>query len=116
MLFHKMPKFNGPKYQQGKIGGFRDPDPDAVELARRIARKTKITKIEVDGEEVLYIYVDFSKKRYSQSAIHNTIRAVKDEFKQQLPNTKVVVGFVDLHFSGMSEKQVFAEKIAGTVK
>ncbi len=111
-----MKQFKGPKYQQGKVGGFRDPDPDAIELAKRIARKTKITKIEVDGEEVLYIYVDFSKKRYSQSAIHNTIRAVKDEFQKQLPDAKVVVGFVDLHFSGMPEKQAFAEKIAGTVE
>lgn len=112
-----MREFKGPKYQQGKVGGFRkQEEPSAIELAKRIARKSKITRIELDGEDVLYIYANLMESSYPQSVQCKIIDNIKAQFEKTLPDTKVVVGFVDLHFTQISKKQAFAEKVAGTVK
>lgn len=113
-----MREFKGPKYQQGKLGYDTDEKLDTNELARRISRKSTIKKIIVDGQEVLFIYVDLQQWNGSlkQSTQHKIIDNIKQQFAAILPDTKVVVGFIDLEFAGITEKQAFKELVAGTVK
>ena len=110
-----MREFKGPKYQQGKLGYDPEPDIDAIELAKRIARKSKINRIELNGEDVLYIYANLGES-YPQKVQHKIIDSIKSQFQKVLPDTKVVVGFIDLEFTQITTKDAFKEKIAGTVK
>jgi len=109
-----MKQFNGPKFQQGKMGGdWSDTEPDAVELAKKLARKAKISSIIIDEEEILYIHIELGRNHsYTDSWQYTMGERVLKAFKD-LTGKKAVVGFKPLTFSGITKKQAFRGKLNG---
>ena len=111
-----MKQFNGPKFQQGKMGG--DPDynhPESKSFARELVRDATVTKVELDEDDVLYIQVR-SHRDFPPHVEQKIAENVRNEFKSATGDTPVVVGFHDLRFTVISKKKAFTEKIAGRVK
>lgn len=71
--------------------------------------ETEHTDIEINRNEVLYIYI----KDYFGSK--KMLDAVREDFEEALPDTKIIVGMFDLHFSIITKKEMFKGKLSGKV-
>lgn len=110
-----MREFKGPKYQQGKLGYEQEEtEPDSEILAKRLARKSKVTSITVDNNEVVYIYCNLGKQSYGVKYLEKLSKNIKESFETAL-GVKVVVGYYDLQFTQITKKQAFEEKLKGNV-
>lgn len=82
------------------------PSKQKVELPA-----VELNQVEIGDDSVLYIRIaDFQggperAKRYSE--------IVKEQFKELLPDTKIIVGTEDLRFSTITKKRVFKGKLDG---
>ncbi len=110
-----MKQFNGPKYQHGKIGADREPtSPDSVVLAKKLAKKAKISSINIGDEEMLYIYIDLGKRQsYGGTYKLKLSNSVRKVFEEQT-GVKTVIGFHELNFTPVSQKEAFKIKLDGT--
>ena len=110
-----MDNFNGPKFQQGKLGGdWEDALPDSKELAKRLARKAKISSVTIDDKEVLYIYCDIGDRNYTHRHLKSMAKEIKDTFQESL-GVSVIVGYYDMKFTPITKKQAFKGKLDGQI-
>jgi hypothetical protein len=107
-----MINFNGPKYQQGKIGGDHAPtSPDAVVLAHKLARKAKVSSITIGDEEMLYVYIDLGKRNsYGVAYKKKLVDTVGKLFEEQI-GCKAIIGFYELNFTPVSQREAFKIKL-----
>ena len=78
----------------------------------------KTTLVTIGENKLLYVQVP----KPSSQAIHFTAddevrigTEIKEAFQEAFPNTKVLVGFYDLQFSEITEKQAFEAKLRGKI-
>jgi len=72
------------------------------------------TRIDVDDDSALYIYVPRVENMPPQR-FQNELDVVAKKFKEALPDTTVIVSAHDLKFTTITKKQVFKSKLDGTL-
>lgn len=74
---------------------------------------TEHTNIEINENEVLYIYI--KDWRGPTMTTKKMLDAVREDFEEALPDTKIIVGIFDLHFSIITKKEVFKGRLSGKI-
>ena len=75
---------------------------------------TEQTNVEIDDDGVLYIrIIDCQGPPASRE---RQMEKIKDAFEKMLPDTKIIVGIHDLHFSTITKKQEFIGRLDGQIK
>lgn len=72
------------------------------------------TKIYLEEEDVLYIYVP-NQYQFPPQRFASYMDKVKTEFEEKFPNTIIIVGGSKLKFTIITQKKVFAHKLAGNI-
>lgn len=74
---------------------------------------TEHTNVEIDNDNVLYIYVrDWNAP---PSVTRKMLDRIRKDFKDALPDTKIIIGINDLQFSIITKKQAFKGKLSGEI-
>lgn len=74
---------------------------------------TEHTNVEINNDNVLYIYVRDWKG--PPSVTRKLLNNICKDFKAALPNTKIIIGTNDLQFSIITKKQAFKGKLSGEI-
>lgn len=74
----------------------------------------KPTKIHLEKEDVLYIYVP-NPHQLPPQRFQNYMDNIKTKFEEKFPNTIIIVGGSRLEFTIITQKKVFAHKLAGNI-
>jgi len=74
----------------------------------------RATEIHLEEEDALYIYVP-NPNQLPPQRFEGYMGKIKTTFEQKFPNTIIIVGGSRLEFTKITQKNVFAHKLAGNI-